>query len=42
MANQAPETFTEEFKGTPVDVAKAAPMSPPQDAADRQDSTKND
>jgi hypothetical protein len=41
MPNQSPPPI-EDFKGNPVDVAKAAPMSPPQDVANRAPVTKND
>jgi hypothetical protein len=42
MPNQSPEPMADEFKGNPVDVAKAAPMSPPQDAEKRAPVTEND
>lgn len=42
MANQSPPPI-EDFKGSPVDVAKAAPMSPAQgDQHTRAPVTKND
>lgn len=43
MAKQeAEQSSSETFTGKGVDVAKAAPMSPPQDAEKRAPVTEND
>jgi hypothetical protein len=43
MAKQeAEQSAKDTFTGAPVDVAKAAPMSPPQDAEKRAPVTQND